>query len=133
MGKDMLNKLKEVFDSCKERGMEHVDEVETTELVASIAEDEYFEAHLNTPVRENVDGVKESLENLLHRVLKLFKEPNIEWHTFLGFFSKRGRLRENESLNLQLNKKRRLSGSSFGSDEECHPRGQREKTLSREV
>ena len=29
MGKDMLNKLKEVFDSCKERGQEHVDEVET--------------------------------------------------------------------------------------------------------
>ena len=100
MGKDMLNKLKEVFDSCKERGMEHIDEVETTELVASIAEDEYFEAHLNTPVRENIDGVKETLENLLHRVLKIYKEPNIEWHTFLGFFSKRGRLRENEKLNL---------------------------------
>ena len=100
MGKDMLNKLKEVFDSCKERGQEHIDEVETSELVASIAEDEYFEAHLGTPVRENVDGVKETLENLLHRVLKTYKEPVIQWHTFLGFFAKRGRLRENEKLNL---------------------------------
>ena len=42
MGKDILNKLKEVFDSCKERGKEHIDEVETSELIASIAEDEYF-------------------------------------------------------------------------------------------
>ena len=45
MGKDMLNKLKEVFDSCKERGQEHIDEVETSELIASIAEDQYFESY----------------------------------------------------------------------------------------
>ena len=118
MGKDMVNKLKEVFDSCKERGQEHIDEVETAELVASIAEDEYFEAHLGSNVRENVDGVKEPLEALLHRILKTYKDTNIQWLIFLGFFTKRGRLRENEKLNLQLNKKRRLSGSSFGSQDE---------------
>lgn len=56
MGKDMLNKLKEVFDSCKERGKEEIDEVETSELIASIAEDTYFEGELANPVRENVDG-----------------------------------------------------------------------------
>ena len=56
-------------------------------------------------VRESLDGVKESLEDLLHRVLKTFKEARIEWHTFLGCFTKRGRLRETERLNLQLNKK----------------------------
>lgn len=44
MGKDMLNKLKEVFDSSKERGQEQVDEVEAAELIANIAEDVYFEA-----------------------------------------------------------------------------------------
>jgi hypothetical protein len=65
MGKDYLNKLKEVFDSCKERGREHIDEVETAELVASIAEDPYFETQLGEPARENVDGQKENLENLL--------------------------------------------------------------------
>ena len=43
MGKEMLNKLKEVFDSCKERGKEHIDEVEMNELISSIAEDPYFE------------------------------------------------------------------------------------------
>jgi predicted transcriptional regulator len=65
----MLNKLKDIFDKCKERGKEHIDEVETTELIASIAEDTYFEKNLERNVRENVDGVKETLENLLHRVL----------------------------------------------------------------
>jgi hypothetical protein len=43
MGKDMINKLKEVFDSSKERGKEHLDEVETAEYFANIAEDPYFE------------------------------------------------------------------------------------------
>ena len=113
MGKDMLNKLKEVFDSCKERGQEHIDEIETAELIASIAEDPVLEKELNTNVRENVDGQAETLENLLHRVLKFHKEPLIQWHTFLGFFTKRGRLRESEKINLQLNKKTK-SGSDLG-------------------
>ena len=47
MGKEMLNKLKEVFDSCKERGKEDIDEVEMNELIASIAEDPYFEKCLD--------------------------------------------------------------------------------------
>lgn len=101
----MLDKLNEVFESCKERGKEHLPDVETPELIASIAEDPYFEKCMATVVRENVDGVEETLENLLHRVLKTYKQPTIEWSTFLGFFTKRGRLRESEKLNLQLNKK----------------------------
>lgn len=47
MGKEMLNKLKEVFDSCKERGKEDIDEVEMNELISSIAEDPYFEKCLD--------------------------------------------------------------------------------------
>ena len=96
----MLDKLHEVFESSKERGKEHLPDVETTELIASIAEDTYFEKCMGTIVRENVDGIKETLENLLHRVLKTYKQPTIEWSTFLGFFTKRGRLRESEKLNL---------------------------------
>lgn len=43
---------------------------------------------------------------MLERVLKLFKEDSrMQWHTFLGCFTKRGRLRDNEKLNLQLDKK----------------------------
>lgn len=118
MGKDILNKLKEVFDSSKERGQEQVDEVEAAELIANIAEDVYFEAQLNTAVRENVDGQKETLESLLHRVLKFNKEPTIQWHTFLGYFTKRGRLRESEKIKLELNKKPKNSSSPFGSGDE---------------
>lgn len=100
ISKDIMIKLRQVFDSCKERGFEHVDEVETTELVSSIAEDSYFERHLDMTVRINVDREKESLESLLHRVLKEHKEPRIKWTTFLSFFSKRGRLREHEQMEL---------------------------------
>ena len=65
MSKDYLNKLKEVFDSCKERGREHIDEVETAELVSEIVQDPFFEPLLDQPARENVDSQKENLENLL--------------------------------------------------------------------
>lgn len=102
IGKEFLDKLNEVFESCKEKGCQ---DVETPELVASIAEDPFFEQNMDKIVRESLDGVKESLEDLLHRVLKTFKEARIEWHTFLGCFTKRGRLRDTERLNLQLNKK----------------------------
>ena len=67
-------------------------------------------------MRENVDGQKESLESLLHRVLKLHKDPMIQWHTFLGFFTKRGCLRPNEKINLQINKKPSGSGLSDAED-----------------
>ena len=114
IGKDFLDRLNEVFESCKERGKDHPQDVETPELVASIAEDPFFEKQMDTVVRESLDGVKESLEDLLHRILKTYKEARIEWYTFLGFFTKRGRLRDTERLNLQLNKK---AGKSDGLDE----------------
>jgi hypothetical protein len=56
MGKDMLNKLKEVFDTCKEKDNQDVDEVETAELIGAIAEDPYFEKNMELIVRENIDG-----------------------------------------------------------------------------
>lgn len=61
MGKDMLNKLKEVFDSCKERGQEHIDEVNTSDLIGEILSDPEMEKYLEQEVRESVDGVKETL------------------------------------------------------------------------
>jgi len=102
LAKEMLDKLKEVFDNCKEKDKKELDECEAQELVHSIAEDEYFERQLDTVVRESLDGVKETLESLLIRVKTTFKEPVIQWHSFLGFFSKRGRLRDTEKINLQL-------------------------------
>ena len=61
-------------------------------LVATIAEDEYFEEHMLSVVRESVDGKHEKLEDLLNRILIDFKDPVISWLQFLGYFSKRGRL-----------------------------------------
>ena len=42
----------------------------------------------------------ETLESLLHRVLKTYKSENIKFQTFLGFFSKRGRWREGEEPKI---------------------------------
>ena len=78
---------------------------------------EHESADTSKEVREIqlfVDGVKESLEDLLHRVLKTYKQPTIVWSTFLGFFTKRGRLRESEKLNLQPNKR---AGNMGGLDD----------------
>lgn len=110
MGKDMLNKLKEVFDSCIEKDAQS-DEVETAELIGAIAEDSYFEKNMELVVRENIDHQKESLEQLLHRILKTHKaDAKIQWHSFLGYFTKRGQLRDSEKLNLQLNSQKQNSG-----------------------
>lgn len=98
--KEIIDKLKEVFDNCKEKDKKDIDECEAEELVHSIAEDEYFEQQLFTVVRESIDGIKETLEGLLLRIKASYKDPIIQWHTFLGFFSKRGRLRDNEKINL---------------------------------
>lgn len=104
IGRDMLNKLHETFDSCKEKNSE-ADIVETIWLIETIFDSDWFINILDTYVRQNVDDVKETLGELLDRIIKTYKAEMIEWHTFLGFFSKRGRLRENEQVNIQLNKK----------------------------
>jgi hypothetical protein len=101
MAKDLLNKLKEVFDSCKERGKEEIDEVETAEFIATIDEDPSLSKKMGQVVRTSVDGAPETLEELLHRILKTHKfEGNIKWNAFLGYFTKRGMLREGDKINL---------------------------------
>lgn len=73
MGPEFQAKLEAVFQSCKERGKEHIDEVEVNELVPSIAEEPYFEERMNQDVRESLDGVRENLYNLLTRINKTWK------------------------------------------------------------
>jgi hypothetical protein len=81
ISKDMVNKLKDVFDSCKEKEMQHVDQVETVELIGAIAEDPYFEKNMELVVRENIDGDKETLEQLLHRCLKSKEtQGTVQWY-----------------------------------------------------
>lgn len=110
INKDLLNRLRDVFDQVKEKEKQNdkdkekektdVDEVEAEELVWSLAEIPYFERHMQTCIREDFDGNRENLEDLLIRVKNTYKPINIKWHTFLGFFSKRGRTTDDEQLDL---------------------------------
>ena len=114
MGPEYQTKLKEDFDSCKERGKELIDEVEVNELVPSIAEEPYFEERMNQDVRESLDGVRESLYNLLTRINKTWKQETITWHTFIGFFTRRCRLRDNEQAKMQAKR----GPDDLGGDDE---------------
>ena len=73
------------------------------ELIYTIDEDEYFKSKYDTEVRISVDGEPETLEELLHRFKDQYftdKEPEdvnfVDRVTFLGFFTRRGRLRDFE-------------------------------------
>ena len=113
MGDEFQAKLREVFDSCKERGKEHIDEVEVNELVPSIVEEQYFEERMNQHVRESLDAARESLCGLLARINKTWKQETITWHTFMRYFTRRGRLRDNEVAKF----KAKRSPDDLGADE----------------
>lgn len=66
------------------------------ELVPSIAEEQYFEDRMEQVVRENLDEAQEDLYTLLNRILKTWKQETITWSVFIGFFCRRGRLRDGE-------------------------------------
>lgn len=105
IARHLLDKLKEVFNSCKERGQEDdaTAAVETAEFIASIDEDEYLSKKMGNIVRTSIDEVTETLEELLHRVLKTHKsEGQIKWDAFLGYFTKRGQLRDGEVIQLTV-------------------------------
>lgn len=103
LGEEMYEKLREVFDEIRQRDKILGEELETKELVHSIAETAYFETRLQKEVRFSVDNEKETLESLLIRVLKYAESGNplIAWYTFLGFFTRRGRLRDGEEAKFK--------------------------------
>ena len=103
IGQEMYNKFKQFFEDLRKREKMAGEEVETRELVHSLAEDPYFEARLQKEVRISVDNDKETLENLLIRILDSFapSHPLINFYTFIGFFTRRGRLREGEAANFR--------------------------------
>ena len=82
------------------------DKVHLENLVVSIYQDDYFEPLLSNVVRETVDGEKETLEQLLNRVLDDFKKPSISWLQFLGHFSKRGRLQGYNDIDISPSKEK---------------------------
>lgn len=101
LGEEMMAKLRMVFDKVREREKIDGEEIETQEFVYSIVDEPYLENRLHNEVRESVDGERENLEQLLQRLLNKHKKPTIHWYTFLGFFTRRGALRENEELKLK--------------------------------
>ena len=114
INKELLNKLRGIFDSCKDKGKEDIDcEVNTLDLIGEISEDTYFSNNLDQVVRESTDGEKETLDGLLERLFKTYKSEKILWHTFLGFFTKRGRIRDGEKINLLFEKKVTQQSSLF--------------------
>lgn len=82
------------------------DKVHLDNLVGSLAEDDFFQDHMNEIVRESVDGERENLEALLNRVLNDFKKPQISWLQFLGHFSKRGRLQGYNDIDISPSKEK---------------------------
>jgi hypothetical protein len=102
MGQEMLENLREVFDMIRRREGIDGEEMETRELVHSIAETPFFESRMEKEVRITIDNDRETLESLLHRVLKYSEGNNlIAWYTFLGFFTRRGRLRDGEEAKFK--------------------------------
>ena len=62
INKELLNKLKDIFDSCKDKGQENLDcDVQTLDLIGEIESDAYFSKCLDQQVRESTDGEKETL------------------------------------------------------------------------
>ena len=50
---------------------------------------------------------------MLVRINKTWKQETITWHTFMGYFTRRGRLRDNESAKF----KAKRSPDDLGADE----------------
>ncbi len=51
-------------------------------------------------VRETTDMERETLDGLLLRVSKDYKEERITWETFMTNFTRRGKLRPNEEIQF---------------------------------
>ena len=60
------------------------------------------------------DKLYENLYNLLTRINKTWKQETMTWATFIGFFSRRGRLRDNEQARIQA---KRGPGDLGGDDQ----------------
>lgn len=97
--KAFVENMRRVFVMSKSKednvGTEVIKEV----FFDNLCNDAYFEPLLETKdVRESVDGVRETLDQLLFRVDKELTRAKITWEEFLETFTKRGKLRANEHI-----------------------------------
>ena len=95
----MVEALRRVFQASKFRKEEHLDDVELEEFFYNICNDtDYLESRLNDYVRETTDMERETLDSLLLRISKDYKQERITWDTFMVNFTKRGKLRPGEEM-----------------------------------
>ena len=101
MRHEMVEAMRRVFQASKFRKEEHLDDVELEEFFYNICHDaEYLERHLNDIVRETTDMERETLDALLLRVSKDYKEERITWDAFMVNFTKRSKLRPGEQMKF---------------------------------
>lgn len=123
----MLDNLRRVFVKTRGKVSEGAsEEVEKDLLLTNIAEDEYFDdpdaatdvicRGLAEIVRVTVDGESENLDGVLFRVKNNWKAEFITWDQFLGFFCKRGQLRDGEKIVFESKKEDQDFARETGPD-----------------
>lgn len=55
---------------------------------------------------------------VLIRIKEIHKDPTINWHNFLGYFSRKGRIRPGETLNIQMVKKAKFMDLTVGQEDD---------------
>lgn len=98
MKNEMVEALRRVFIASKFRKEEHLDHVDKEEFFYNICNDEYLEKRLNDDVRETTDLERETLDGVLLRISRDYKEERIKWDFFIQNFCRRGKLRPTEEL-----------------------------------
>ena len=97
---EFVDRLHNHFSQLLNEQEEQDEKVDLSNLIDAVAEDDFFQDHMNEIVRESLDGERESLETLLYRLMNDFKKPSISWLQFLGHFSKRGRLQGYNDIDV---------------------------------
>lgn len=99
MHPDWIENLLRVFDRSKEK--RDYNGVAREHFLVMILEDRWFEPRLDHVVRESIDGVAETLDQILERINTSFKSEVIEWDEFLSFFTRRGQIRDSEQVTFE--------------------------------
>jgi hypothetical protein len=98
--------MKDVYYSINDRDkLPQGSKVEKMELIYTLDETESIHKKYNTIVRTSVDGEEETLEDLLNRFNNTWTDDYVDWFDFIGYFTRRGRLRDNEGFHIKKHDK----------------------------
>lgn len=98
LSSEMIENFRRCFMQSKEKGTESQDQVSREDFLIRILDDTFFDKRIDDFVRESVDKEKETLDQILFRINTTHKATTINWDQFLAFFTRRGKLRENEKM-----------------------------------